>query len=203
MNAVLIGVTAVLVLLVGIYAIGFQRGSSSADRPINAGDLGPFSLDPPTTIRDPIANPGRLTPSPTNTTPDRGATTPPTPESRSPAGRVVAIDPRQNDVNYFELDVLAYRDAEEAVRFLSDNGLPAAAVPQRGVELADAQAKNRPCIVFVLEGIPSVLYRTDDGQRIRQRIEPDVRRLGQAWRNQQRGASTFAQAYWRKFQSTR
>ena len=40
MNAVLIGVTVVLVVLVGVYAIGFQRGKSTADTPILTGDLG-------------------------------------------------------------------------------------------------------------------------------------------------------------------
>lgn len=206
MNAVLIGVTVVLVVLVGVYAIGFQRGKSTADTPILTGDLGGVSPTPPAPIRDPIAGPGRLTPGEGPAPQGPGTVGGPQTEPVRPssvAGQVLGTDPRQADTNYFELDVLPYRDAEEAVRFLTANGLPAAAVPQRGVDVADARAKNRPCIVFLLEGIPSTLYRGPEGQQVRQRIEPEVRRLGQLWRTQHRGASTFAQAYWRKHQPGR
>ena len=118
------------------------------------------------------------------------------------AGQVLGTDPRQADTNYFELDVLPYATPRRLYGF-DCHGLPAAAVPQRGVDVADARAKNRPCIVFLLEGIPSTLYRGPEGQQVRQRIEPEVRRLGQLWRTQHRGASTFAQAYWRKHQPDR
>lgn len=225
MNTVLIAAAVVLAAIAGVWSIGYMSGQSSEREKLPANSsfnsentpIAPPISDPMNEIgggTNPLANASRppaadRNPPKTHPVADsRSATTPAASTGTASSQEVgaekdgsVAVfstDPRQTGVNYLELGVLRYEDAVEAIQYLTANGLPVAAVPTNGVDPASARAKNLNCLLFVLEGSPSQGYKSDTNVRRRAEIESQVRRLGKSFQKDQKGASDFADTFWRR-----
>lgn len=106
-------------------------------------------------------------------------------------------DPRKPGNNYLHIVTLSWHDAEKAVAFLGRNGVPAAAVPARKVDPAEARAKNQPHLIFALEGVPSEQYSAL--ARKRSDLEAKIRSIGKRWQKEERGPSDFGETIWALF----
>jgi hypothetical protein len=105
-------------------------------------------------------------------------------------------DPRQRGLNYMTLGILSRRDAGYAVMLLHANGVPALAVP---VDKGGVSANNQGPAnyrVWLLQGITGEQFRSDD--TLKDRLDKRVREIGKAWKQQAKGPTDFADAFWDK-----
>lgn len=216
LNTVLLAVAIVVGLVVAVWSLAYRTGQKDERGRLPGGDSallsGELPSQPPV-IDDPI-RPGGSTPTPprpaqagrnegllgspagADSGAGAGAASTGRPDLVTPRANdgVLSTDPRQPGNNYLELGVLAYRDVAEAIAFLKTHGVDAAAVPLKGVDPAKAKANNAPCLLFLLEGVPSGSYKTSS--RVGE-MTSEVRRLGKVFQKEHKGASDFSEPLWR------
>lgn len=206
----LIAVAAILVVLVGAWAMGYLAGESRATREAEArlnalapaGDLGgtirepepqappgPRSEGPPESPSGPIAGES-LAQKP----PSRPAISP---QGEAPAafdaGGALAGDPRPVGLNYLVLGELGFEDAASAVERLAAAGVGVVAVR---VDRASGRSNNAVrYALFTSEGLTAEQYRSDRAAR-GARLDA-VKRVGARWRSEG-GPTDFSTAYWDK-----
>jgi len=128
----------------------------------------------------------------------------PQPGNPVPAAPILPIDvalgddPRQPGMNYLHIVTLTWRDAEQAVAFLNRSGVRAVAIPARKVDPKAARDKNAPHLIFAAEAIPSDRFKASATQR--NALIEKVKRVGQRFRKEEKGASDFAEPYWAAYQ---
>lgn len=190
-----LAVTVIVLVAIAAWSFGYSRGE----------DAGKASVLPHTSPEEAAVITGQTpsgTPSvplaPVVRPPDSGAQKPPAAAARPGMPPITGPDPREPANNYLEIVRLTWRDAEAAVRFLQANNVPATCVPLGGLDPATAQAKNAPHLVFVLDPIPSGQYRANEAKR--NELIATVRRLGNRWQREEKGASNFREPLWVLYQ---
>jgi hypothetical protein len=107
-------------------------------------------------------------------------------------------DPRQDGLNYLLLASFNLTEAEDAVVFLSENGLETFALY---VDPSRIRGNNpdptRPFRLFASRGITSDEYSKK--MTARTGIEGQVARLGPRWQKERKGSSNFAKPDWQKY----
>ncbi len=107
-------------------------------------------------------------------------------------------DPRQDGLNYLLLASFNLTESEDAVVFLSENGLETFALY---VDPSRVQGNNpdptRPFRLFVSRGISSDEYSKK--MTARTGVEGQVARLGPRWQKERKGSSNFAKPDWQKY----
>lgn len=140
---------------------------------------------------------GPLVPQPEQPTTPEPAVPTPTPADE-PDSAALGEDPRQPGMNYLHIVTLTWRDAEQAVAYLNRNGVKAVAIPARKVDPKGARDKNAPHLIFAAEAIPSDRFKASATQR--NALIEKVKRIGQRFRKEEKGASDFAEPYWAAYQ---
>jgi hypothetical protein len=174
-----------------VWAIAYNLGQEAA-----AGRLARFE---PTA--EPALNPVTPNPAPRQTNPGANSPTVPVkspagpvnggsqPPAAKPAPAAPAPDTRQAGFNYLLCASLLEKSAAEgAAGFLTQNGIPATAVPS---------GRAGRYTVYTLLGIPS--GSLDEKLKERNAHKAEVVRLGKLWRKERPGSSDFADAYWEKY----
>jgi hypothetical protein len=207
---------ALLLIVVGIitYYVGNRQGtkrtlenyvdpstnSSTAKPDPSAGTGTPFRPSP--LPSEPIAQP----------TPIRESETP-RPEPRSPVSTArdgsaaLQFDEPSGPyglrpgLNYFIVATLNTKDALDAAKYLSENGISVVRLPEgklAGLDIAAAEAKNPRWKIYVLLGTPSISAEAFRPTRLA--LEREIARLGKQWKQQNKLApTTFDQPYWAKW----
>jgi len=191
---VVIGVgILVLVLTWGIaYTVGGKRGEANITRDLGGGGVKPesFPLNENLVQGSPKAPEARQQPLPER----RPPVNPSTPAVNPPAGSgTVPVA----GVNYLLLASGMDKDgADKMASFLTQNGLPAAAV----VDKPASGSNNRGSyIVLVTRGLTSEEYKQGDRYPARAEVMSKVASLGKVWQKDHKGQTDFSQAYWKKF----
>lgn len=218
---VYVGVFVALLLALGAYLLGTRVGATSKEQELagvlrkdppaikeaagNTSPLGNFQSQPARPVPQPVQ--------PTNTgdeprlagvafpnlTPEAFDNPPPKQELMIASDTVqgwASVDPRQRGLNYMTLGILSRRDAGYAVMLMHANGVPALAVP---VDKGGVSANNQGPAnyrVWLLQGITGEQFRSDDPIKVR--LDKRVREVGRAWRQQAKGPTDFADAFWDK-----
>jgi hypothetical protein len=196
-------------------------GSDTATAPSNlTPKLNPGLITPPQPLADKTSpekarpvepSPGATKTSPTSAPPSAGnqprpgtgekiASNPPTP-APSPTAPFPAVitgpanDPREAGKNYLQLEGrLDLGTAERLVKFLTDHGLASIAV---GVDRLDKPTNNPSSYaIFVAQGVTSLEYR--ERAAIVEELETRADKLGQRWKAEQKGWTTFSGKFWKK-----
>lgn len=201
MNAIFLGVAGVIVAGVILWTVAYRLGSSQTDSEWKQ----KFAAEPGSSVRDPLraevgVNPGLVKTPPA--TPDR-AQRPrpeqarPTPDRTSQAGvpALSGVDPRSAGLNYLQLAAfLDQATAERLVAFLGEGGLPAFATP---IDPKGGPAKNPGLFkVYASAGIAGKDIRAGT-QEVRD-LKDLARRLGAAWKRDQKGSTDFDDMFWEK-----
>lgn len=198
-NAVYIASAVMVVLAV----VGWSAGWLMANR---RADQSPIPRPDPL-----ITEPGESTTSlPADPTPSAPAPEPaksaPSTEARSATGGVVITpkgmlqgDPRESGLNYLNLAQMYRTEAEAAVKFLSQNGLEAFAIPvDRPAATANNPDPSRSFYrLYAAKGISTDEYNKK--MTARTNTEAAVARLGLLWQKEHRGSSNFSKPGWEKF----
>jgi hypothetical protein len=104
-------------------------------------------------------------------------------------------DPRIAGLNYLTIALKQDREtAERMVGFLSENQVPAFAVP---VAPAGAAANNPPTYtVYAMQGVTREELRAR--APVRTELEDRVGKLGKKWKKDMKGQTDFSQVFWDK-----
>ena len=195
------GSGALIVLLVVMYGLAYRFGVS-AERERWRGQASAEARD--VFVSDPLAPPGAGGP---EDEPESGASRP-QPAVSSGAGPVLVDggerqdDPRIEGNNYLELATLPREWAAAAVRYLTDQGIEAIAVPVggggRGVDRSGRGPNTSGSyrVIAVELAVPGDRYSAL--RRDRERLESRVKRAGKAWA-ESGGASDFSDPLWRRY----
>ena len=113
----------------------------------------------------------------------------------------------QDGWNYLVVASLRRAEAEEAARYLADNGIAVQLQPAErggggggGVDRGSGGANNGLWQLWVLRGVPSGEYSARRAER--EALETKVKMLGRTWKAQNRKAPTdFSSTYWVRFKS--
>ncbi len=220
---VYVGIFLALLLALGAYLLGTSVGAKQKEQEL----AGVLRKDPPTVKEaagntSPLGNlqsqpqrqssrPNQATPPPApaetllagvafpNLAPESFDNPPPKQELMIADDTVqgwATTDPRQRGLNYMTLGILSRRDAGYAVMMLHANGVPALAVP---VDKGGVSANNQGPAnyrVWLLQGITGEQFRSDDP--LKDRLDKRVREVGKAWKQQAKGPTDFADAFWDK-----
>lgn len=188
-----LAVAALLMLIFGVWFFAFKMGEQK-----KAEDVKQF-LDPNKVAANPTGPANPLNPqggagsgNPVGATP----TSIPEPE---PAQEPQA-DPRKPGNNYLHIVTLEAKEADRAVAYLTKNGVPAAAVPDKKlgkIDPADARAKNLALLVFALEPVPSDQFKASERKRLD--LIEKVRQIGKKWRRDEKGPSDFGEPGWARY----
>lgn len=212
-NYAYVGLSAVLVLALLAWTLGFMVGGRTADerarQEIESATGGAVPRDPLLADRPAPADPrapvlqdlGRAS----GTQPESPRTN--TPPINWPSGlpaigsartRFLAqdgyfvADPRTAGLNYFCLvSRLTEADTVRALEFLARNGVAAV-----GVEGETSTSSNRFFALWTLEGLPSEGFRENP---VRSAHETRVADLGRRWRTEERGTSDFSRPQWYRY----
>lgn len=173
--------------------------SRQALGPDRSGPSGAGQGDPakPSPKPDPGSQGQPPSPAPPKPTPPKPA--PPKDEGtrNPPKAPMPPPDTRVAGHNYLLIAAnLPLSEARRAALFLTENGVPCAAVP---VDPGAEEAKDPPSNVYSLMGIPGAEYSSRWKERTDHQRE--VARLGQIWQKQHKGSSNFAQSQtmWQKY----
>lgn len=203
-----VGAAAVLVLLVGTWAVAFSRGGAAREaewQELMASRGGSIGADP---LIDPVPKTGTR---PTSGEAGQGsagvrAERAGAPSSGSQSGGtrlgilssagVLPTDPRQPGRNYLKLAVLGRADAEHAIAYLGSAGVEAIGVPavDPGAGSANNPARYE---VFATVGITGEEYKNN--RPVRTELEAKVMRVGERYRRDAKGSTDFAKPLWMKY----
>ena len=102
-------------------------------------------------------------------------------------------------MNYLKLAQMTRTEAERAVKFLSENGVEAFAVPvdRTGANTNNPDPSKSAYWLFAAKGITGEEY--SNRLTARTNIEAAVARLGLRWQKEYRGSSNFSKPGWEKF----
>lgn len=196
------GSAALIVVLVVMYGLAYRLGVS-AERDRWRGKATAEARD--VFVSDPLASSG--TERAGGAEPESGAGRP-EPAVSSGAGPVLTAggesreDPRIEGNNYLELATLPREWAAAAVRYLTDQGIEAIAVPVggggRGVDRSGRGPNTSGSyrVIAVELAVPGDRYSAL--RRDRERLESRVKRAGKAWA-ESGGASDFSDPLWRRY----
>lgn len=185
-----LALAGVLAALLGVWSIAYWRGGSEARERLARYEPAETNVPPvaapkpnvpnkPVPTLDKPVGTSKL-PAPAETSPKQGTQTPAAPAS----------DTRQVGFNYLLCaSGLEKSAAEGAAGYLTQNGVPAIAVP--------TSKGGSKYTVYTLLGIPS--GSLDDQLKVRNDHKAEVTRLGKQWRKDHPGASDFSDAYWEKY----
>lgn len=124
------------------------------------------------------------------------------PAPRSPAP-VPAAPQLQDGWNYLVAAQLRRSDAEEAAKYLADNGIAVELRETRrpGVDRGGSGANNGTWQLWVLQGVPGGSEYSKHATE-RTALKTKVEMLGRTWKAQNRKAPTdFAGAYWQLYKN--
>ncbi len=107
-------------------------------------------------------------------------------------------DPRREGVNYLELVTLPREQAIEAVRYLSENGEEAIAVPASELDPRRRRSNTSDSFRVIALGLAVPGDRYSSSANARKQFEDRLRRLGKAWTDGG-GVSDFSDPLWRRF----
>lgn len=220
---VLVGTSLAIIALAGAYWLGHSNGKGQAEEqarqditrltngksPVPGGGSGP--VQDPLNASPPALNDKLITKGPPGT-PSRESsgtaekTTPsveksgqipetrPTPSTPPPAPGPGG-DTREAGKNYLQLEGrLDQGTAERMVKFLTENGLPTIAV---GVDRHDKPTNNPTSYaIFVARGVTSQEIR--ERAPVIEELETQAEKLGQRWKAEQKGWTTFSSKFWKK-----
>lgn len=108
------------------------------------------------------------------------------------------LDPRRAGVNYLELVSLPREKAIEAVRYLSENGEEAIAVPLDELDPGRRRSNTSDAFRVIAIGLAVPGDQYSASADARRRFEQRLARLGKAW-TAEGGASDFSDPLWRRF----
>lgn len=217
------GAGLLLILIIGGYGIGFRLGTGSAhetERRAAARDAQSVFVEDPLRSSE---QPGRRAGAgdgtgdldvgrPGDRSGDRSGdrisdrtgsgTGSGTPPSRS-IGVLLADgrpgpDPRREGVNYLELVTLPRDQAIASVRYLSENGQEAIAVPVSELDPGRRRSNTSDSFRVIALGLAVPGDRFRSSTDARKRFEDRLRRLGKAWADEG-GVSDFSDPLWRRF----
>ncbi len=172
------GIALIIVLLSITWVVGYARGNEEGKGKA-AEEAEPKTLEyQPSQTPEVLDDPARVIEP--RVTPEPGPrVSPPTPVLAWD-GRT---DPREAGVNYFAIVRMRWNDAEAAAAFLSEHGVPSAAVPvSSSVDLARVRANNGLCFVIALEGFPSESFRASKSER--DALVVRIKDAGRVWKEQ-------------------
>lgn len=214
------GVALLLVLLIGGYGIGYRLGTGSAreterrdaerdaqgvfiDDPLHSEGAG-SNASPPSgsgdTTRNSLNSGGfSVGGSAGGTSGTAGrADLAVTPGMVLLGSGAPGPDPRRAGVNYLELVTLPREQAIEAVRYLSENGEEAIAVPVGELDPGRRRSNTSDSFRVIALGLAVPGDRYSSSADARRRFEDRLRRLGKAWTDEG-GVSDFSDPLWRRF----
>ncbi len=162
--------------------------------------------DPPPSIDEP-GNGTRVIPSEVGArppvVPEQGASSEPRskPSATAPSALpVFGDDPRQKGSNYLIVAKLFLKDATAAAQYLTENGIPSVVVPPEGVDSLKLQEDRRGnWLVIVRAGYSSEEYSKPAAEAQRAEVMKRVKQLGRRWKEDRKGASSFADSFWDKY----
>jgi hypothetical protein len=195
-----LGVVGAVAIWSVAYSLGYKRADDKAARDFaTSGGGGAGKVDDPLKSNPPAipVNPNLIT-----TESRKPAATSPASEVKKPIPppSQVAVDgdPRQPGLDYYTIATKIDLDtARMMVKFLSDNGVPALAIP---VAKAATGAKNGGSYtVYAAEGITREQFKARTPERTQ--LEDAVQRLGKRWQKEHKGQADFSTAWWDKFGS--
>lgn len=112
----------------------------------------------------------------------------------------IAIERLEKGYNYLIVATLMRKDADEAAKYLTDQGVPIAVVPSSDIDPADPRTNN-PSFqwwVMVLRGYSGAEYGKSQTERTA--IDQKVKKLGRAWKiENKRAPNDFSQGFWSKY----
>lgn len=201
------GAAAVLLLLVGTWAVAFSRGGAAREaewQELMASRGGSIGADP---LIEPAP---KSVGTPAGTDTSQGGAAPRTDRTGTGGGTtlsggtrlgilssagVLPTDPRQPGRNYLKLAVLGRADAEHAIAYLGSAGIEAIGVP---VVDPGARSANNPARyeVFATVGITGEEYKNN--RPVRTELEARVARTGERYRRDAKGSTDFAKPLWMK-----
>ena len=203
--ALLIGAGLVVVVLALI--MGYQLGqkkekqnwaeNNAAGNPSSAQPGAPVPPPGGSGLIDPLNGGGVTDPN----APAGGGVLKPGPIAGAPH-TPVADAGLQDGWNYLVVASLRRSEAEEAARYLADNGIPVQlqAAERGGVDRTAGGANNGLWQLWVLRGVPSGEYTQRRAER--EALENKVKLLGRTWKAQNRKAPTdFGSTYWVRFKA--
>ena len=205
-NAIYVASALLILLAIAGWVLGWQMGIKRTK------DQTPeVRPRPPVSEPADAPSPPALTPTPVKPKADKPADKAAAPPVKSSAGAADAAlltltakgvlqgDPREVDLNYLKLAQLTRTEAERAVKFLSENGLEAFAVPvdRAGANTNNPDPTRAAYWLFAAKGITSDEY--SNRLTARTNIEATVARLGLRWQKEFRGSSNFSKPGWEKF----
>ncbi len=171
-----------------VWGVAYTAGRSEATQRLSRFE--PAGSPPPVVTRQPSA-PIKQPAAPDKT--PSGPATGKEPVAAKPAPTAPALpaaDTRQAGLNYLLCaSLLDKAAAEAAAGFLTQNNIPAAAVPTKG--------RPGKYSVYTLLGIPSDSF--NDQLKVRNDHRSEVAKLGQQWRKDHPGAPDFSDALWDKY----
>jgi hypothetical protein len=215
-NALYLAIAALVALIILAFAVGSVLSRRHAERELASQRPQPIVTEPPELITpsetvgqptEPIKgdvskNEGEQAAKEKARTPDAGAKRVQT--TAAPAGGPCLTsrgweqeDPREGGLNYLLLAYLTQTESEDAVTFLSQNGLETFALrvdPQQ--VRGNNSGPTRPYKLYVSKGITSDEYSKK--MTAKTNVEAAVARLGPRWQKERKGSSNFGKPAWEK-----
>ncbi|MBX3378749.1 MAG: hypothetical protein KF805_01530 [Phycisphaeraceae bacterium] len=106
-------------------------------------------------------------------------------------------DDRQPGWNYLLLGTLSYEEAAAAIQFFAKNGVETVGVPVEPVDRKSIRGNTSPRFqLFAAKGIASAEFSARQVER--DRLKQEIVRLGAIWKKDQKGSTSFADAFWLK-----
>lgn len=148
-------------------------------------------------VQDPLktrSSPGAVQPPPAET-----STNAATPEP----GQVLTFrgsgpDPRASGTNYLLLGTLSRDETVAAIQFFAKNGVETVGVPVDQVDRKSPRANTSPRFqLFAAKGFASSEFAAR--QLDRDKLKQEIVRLGAIWKKDNKGSTTFSDAFWLKY----
>jgi len=200
-------VAVALVLIVGAWAIGYNRGEQAGKAEIE-----PYVRDQPVVRHEQTARPVDTSAQSDPTQVNRGSTgsdgaastTTATSIAKTSRGAVMSpsgfldADPRVVGSNYLVLATLSTEQAADAISFLYSHGVRVIGVPQVDSRGSGANNPSRYTLYSLGVAIPGNRWSAMSSERSEhQRL---IANLGARWQREQRGVSDFSQTNWEKYE---
>ncbi|MBC7771541.1 MAG: hypothetical protein H7210_03495 [Pyrinomonadaceae bacterium] len=196
-----LALAAVLVAMLVTAVIAYKSGAEDEKNRLLA-----TRNDPPPSLGDSTADQLNQPSAATDRTTTGSDVNPPTERRGNTALNNSAVlpvfgdDPRQKGTNYLIVAKLFLKDATAAAQYLTENGVPCVVVPPEGVDSLKLQEDRRGnWLVVVRSGYASDEFSKPAAEAQRAEIMKKVKQLGRRWKEDRKGASSFADSFWDKY----
>lgn len=205
-TALWLAAAAILMIVFLVWMTGNAYGRRQAEQQFQRdfGQVGGAQPGPSTSVSRSIQDP-LSTPAPASGSTGGPSAARRSNESTPPAadpGRVLTVsgtasDPRQAGSNYLLLGTLSAEETTAAIQFFAKNGVETIGVPVDAVDRRSVRANTSPRFqLFAAKGIPSAEFSSRQVER--DRLKQEIVRLGAIWKKDQKGSTSFADAFWLK-----